>query len=257
MSALLAFNDVSFGYGPRGSAVLEHLSLAIEPGTATAILGPNGAGKSTLLQLATGWLRPRGGQVLLDGQPMQGLPRRLLGRSVSLVPQGEHAPFDYSVLEYVLLARAPHLAPLAMPGPEDERTALAAIRDVGLGRLAHRAVTTLSGGERQLALVARALAQEPRLLLLDEPTSQLDLAHKAQLVRLLRELLARGITLLAATHEPDVAAALATHLVLMREGCVYRAGDFAEVFTPELLSATYGVPVRIACVDGRQVVVWS
>jgi iron complex transport system ATP-binding protein len=257
VTALLAFDDVTFGYGARGATVLEHLSLSIEPGTATAVLGPNGAGKSTLLQLATGWLRPRSGQVLLDGQPTQGLPPRLLGRSISLVPQGEHTPFDYSVLEYVLLARAPHLAPLAMPGPEDERTALAAISDVGLERLAHRAVTTLSGGERQLALVARALAQEPRLLLLDEPTSQLDLAHKAQLVRLLRALVARGITLLAATHEPDLAAALATHLVLMREGQVYRAGAFAHLFTPELLSATYGVPVRIARLHGQQVVVWS
>ena len=257
MTALLAFDEVTFGYGPGGPAVLRQLSLGIERGTATAILGPNGAGKSTLLHLALGWLRARSGRVLFDGQPVGAWPRRLLGQSMSLVPQAERSPFDYSILDYVLLARAPYLAPLAMPGAEDARIARDAIDEVGLGHLCQRAITTLSGGERQLTLVARALAQQPRLLLLDEPTSHLDLAHKAHLVQLMRSLVARGMTLLATTHEPDVAAAMASHLVLMRDGRVDRSGPFAEVFTAAALSATYGVPVRLARVDGQQVVLWA
>ena len=257
MTAFLAFDEVTFGYGPGGPAVLDGLSLAVEPGTATAILGPNGAGKSTLLHLALGWLRARSGQVLLDGQPVGAWPRRRLGQAMSLVPQAERSPFEFTVLDYVLLARAPYLAPLAMPGPEDARIAREAIDEVGLGHVGHRSITTLSGGERQLTLVARALAQQPRLLLLDEPTAHLDLAHKAGLVRLLRGLVGRGMTLLVTTHEPDVAAALATHLVLMRAGRVDRAGPFAEVFTADALTATYGVPVRIAEVEGQQVVLWA
>jgi iron complex transport system ATP-binding protein len=257
MTALLAFDEVTFGYGPSGPAVLRDLSLAIEPGTATAILGPNGAGKSTLLHLALGWLRARSGHVLLDGQPIRAWPRRRLGQTMSLVPQVERSPFEFTVLDYVLLARAPYLAPLAMPGPEDVRIARDAMDEVGLGHLGHRTVTTLSGGERQLTLVARALAQQPRILLLDEPTAHLDLAHKAGLVELLRSLVERGMTLVATTHEPDVAAALASHLVLMRDGQVHRAGRFDEVFTADALGATYGLPLRIVRVDGHDVVLWA
>lgn len=257
MTALLTFDDVTFGYGSGADPVLQRLSLEIESGTATAILGPNGVGKSTLLHLALGWLRARAGRVLLDGRPLGSYPRRRLGQSMALVPQVERTPFEYTVLDYVLLARAPYLAPLAMPGAEDERIAMEAIEEVGLGPLRHRAITTLSGGERQNALVARALAQQPRLLLMDEPTSHLDLAHKVRIVHLVRDRLAAGMTVLLTTHEPDVAAAVATHLVLMRDGRVCGSGPAADVFTAENLSATYGVPVQIARVDGRQAVLWT
>jgi len=256
MSTVLAFEEVTFGYGPDAPAVLRGLSLGVESGTATAILGPNGAGKSTLLHLALGWLRPQRGQVLLDGKPLRSLPRRSIGRSMALVPQAEGMPFDYSVMDYVLLARAPYLAPLAMPGPADEEIAREAMEEVGIAGLAGRSITTLSGGERQNVLVARALAQQPRLLLMDEPTTHLDLAHKVRLVRLLRDRIARGTTVVLTTHEPDVAAAVATHLVLMTDGRVRRAGPLADVFTAEDLSATYGVPVEIASIDGRRVVLW-
>ena len=257
MTGLLRFDEVTFGYGPETRPVLERLSLDIGSGTVTAILGPNGVGKSTLLHLALGWLRARSGRVLLDGRPLAEYPRRTLGQSMALVPQVERTPFDYTVLDYVLLARAPYLAPLAMPGPADERLAREAIEEVGLGRLGHRVITTLSGGERQNALVARALAQQPRLLLMDEPTSHLDLAHKVRLVRLVHDRVARGMTVLLTTHEPDVAAAMATHLVLMRDGQVCGSGELAEIFTSENLTATYGVPVQIARIDGRRAVLWT
>jgi iron complex transport system ATP-binding protein len=256
-AALLSFDHLSFGYQPDAQTVLRAFSLDVQPGSVTAILGPNGTGKTTLLHLALGWLIPQSGRVLLDDRPLGTYSRRDLGRRVALVPQSERIPFDYSILEYVLLGRAPYLAPLAMPGAEDYRISEQVIVQTGLSALGDRAITTLSGGERQLALVARALAQQPRLLLLDEPTSHLDLANKVRLLKLMRELTARGVTLLLSTHEPEVAAAIATHLVLMRDGQVYRAGPLAEVFTAEHLSTTYGVPVSVTQVEGRQIALWT
>ena len=254
---LLAFDHIGFGYPPNGKTVLCALSLEIEPGTVTAILGPNGAGKTTLLHLALGWLAPQSGQVRLNGQPLRHYSRRELGQWMALVPQSERIPFEYSITEYVLLGRAPYLAPLDMPGVQDCRISEQVIEQVGLGHLNGRAITTLSGGERQLALVARALAQQPRLLLLDEPTSHLDLANKVRLLKLMRELAARGVTLLLTTHEPDVAAAIATHLVLMRDGQVYQTGPLHQVFTAEHLSATYNVPVKVTQVDGQRIALWT
>lgn len=256
-AASLFFQDVRFVYPLGSRPVFQQLTLEIAPGTVTAILGPNGAGKTTLLHLALGWLKPQAGGVLLHGRPLAGYSRGELGRELGLVPQSEHSAFEYSLLEYILLGRAPYLKPLEMPGPEDTRIALAALASVGLAGWENRSIARLSGGERQLVLVARALAQQPRFLLLDEPTSHLDLGNKARLVALLRDLVGRGVTILFTTHEPEVAAGLATHLVLMRGGQVLQTGTMAETFTAERLSATYGVPVEVAAVRDRQVVLWG
>ena len=272
MSDVLRFEDVVFAYGPETPLVVGRggggasgaggggrsgFDLAVGAGTVTAILGPNGAGKTTLLHLAMGWLRPRGGRILLEDRSLTEWPRREMGRAVALVPQTERTPFALTVLDYVLLARAPYMATLAMPGPDDVAVARDAIEEVGLAAVAHRPVTSLSGGERQCAILARAFAQQPRLLLMDEPTSHLDLGHKSRLIELLRRCVGRGLTVLLTTHEPDVAAAVATDLVLMRGGLVQRSGALAEVFNADDLSRTYGVQVRIGYVEGRQVVAWT
>ncbi|MBK8023478.1 MAG: ABC transporter ATP-binding protein [Chloroflexi bacterium] len=253
---LLAFHHIDYGYPGNSRAVLRALSLDIQAGTVTAILGPNGVGKTTLLHLALGWLKPQQGKILLDGKPLGSYPRRAVGQWMALIPQTEQIHFEHSILDYVLLGRTPYLAPLAMPGPEDVRIAERALERVGLEALRSRSITTLSGGERQLVLAARALVQQPRLLLLDEPMSHLDLANKARLIQLLRDLVAQGMTLLLTSHEPDVAAALATHIVLMHNGQVYRAGALADVFTSDNLSATYGIPVQVSEIDGRQIALW-
>ena len=176
---------------------------------------------------------------------------------MGLVPQSEHVPFEYSLLEYVLLGRAPYLASLEMPGEKDVEAALQALREVGMGDAYDRSVLNLSGGERQLVLLARALAQQPRMLLLDEPTSHLDLGNKSRLVRILRDLRARGITILFTTHEPDVALALANRVVLMRDGKVLQSGALDEVITSEALSVTYGLPVRVVSAGEQRFVSWN
>jgi iron complex transport system ATP-binding protein len=175
---------------------------------------------------------------------------------MGLVPQSEHIPFEFSLLEYVLLGRAPHLPPLAMPSEADCQIAVEALHRVGHSSMSNRSILSLSGGERQLVLIARALAQQPRVLLLDEPTSHLDLSNKRRLVQLMRELAAQGVTILFTTHEPEVASALATHLVLMQKGQVLETGTLEQVFTTKSLSRLYQMPIEVANLDGRQVALW-
>lgn len=183
--------------------------------------------------------------------------RRALGQRIGLVPQNENIFFEYSLLVYVLLGRAPYLKPLEMPGDEDFEIAIQALGTVGLGDLMHRSVTTLSGGECQLVLVARALVQHPSLLLMDEATSHLDLSNKLCLMELIQELVGQGITVVLTTHEPDMAASVASHLVLMRAGRVEHAGLLEDEFTAERLTETYSVPVEVSEVSGRLIALWG
>jgi len=255
-SSLLSFHQVRFGYNRRSSPVLNGLDLSLKEGCITAILGPNGAGKTTLLYLALGWLKPWAGVINLSGKPIENYSRRALGQQIALIPQSEHIPFEYTVLEYVLLGRAPYLPSLGMPSQADEKIAYEALEKVGIANLFDHSVLGISGGERQLVLAARALAQEPRLLLLDEPTSHLDLSNKYRLVQILRGLQERGTTILMTTHEPDLALAVSDEAILMEKGCVLSAGPTAEVASGENLSRIYRVPVRIIPVEGKKQVVW-
>jgi iron complex transport system ATP-binding protein len=237
--------------------VLNDLSLEIPAGTVTAILGPNGSGKTTLLRLLLGVLRPSQGVVRVAGLPQASYSRRALSRLVGLVPQDEHIPFDFSILEYVLLGRAPYLGPLAMPGRADHQVALEALHTAGLEGMQDRPLPTLSGGERQLAVVARTLAQQPRILLMDEPTAHLDLSNKGRLLEIMRRLVELGTTLVLTTHDPNLASSIAGHAVLMRSGQILDDGPAGSVLTKENLSATYGVPVQVYHLDGRRVILLS
>jgi iron complex transport system ATP-binding protein len=252
--AILSVSGLSFGYNGAKRTVLRDLSLEIAPGTVTAILGPNGSGKTTLLRLLLGVLPSRQGTIRLAGRALRGYSRRERSQLLGLVPQDEHIPFDFSVLEYVLLGRAPYLGPLAMPGEADRQIALDALRTAGLDDLRHRSLPTLSGGERQLAVLARALAQQPRVLLLDEPTAHLDLSNKGRLLAIMRDLAAGGVTLVLTTHDPNLAASIAGRGVLLREGQILGAGPTEWMLTAEKLSATYGVPVQVYHIEGRRVI---
>jgi iron complex transport system ATP-binding protein len=255
--SLLSFDRITFGYNPKNAVVLNKLSLEVQAGITTAILGSNGAGKTTLLYLALGWQKPQSGQILLKGKPLMQYSRKEIGHLIGLVPQSEHITFDFSLLDYVLMGRAPHLEPLEMPGPKDYQIASQSLDMVGLSNLQDRPASALSGGERQLLLIARALAQQPRLLLLDEPTSHLDLANKIHVLDVLHTLVVQGVSILLTTHEPEVAAEIATYLVLMRDGQVQHAGPLVDEFTTEQLTAVYGVPVQVREVLGRRVAIWG
>ncbi len=262
---ILSFRKVSFGYH-LSRPILKDVDFDLRPGQIAAILGPNGAGKTTLLSLTLGWLSAWSGEIYLTGTPLKALPPRERGRRMALVPQSEHTPFDYTVIEYVLMGRAPHLPPLEMPSAKDTEIALNALEQVGIAALAHRPVPQLSGGERQLMLLARALAQltddltprypATRLLLLDEPTAHLDLRNKARIIEIMRRLRDSGVTLLMTNHEPDVVLAIADEVLLMEAGIPPQFGALDEIFTAEALSRTYGIPIRIVQVNGHKQVLW-
>ncbi|MBN1247327.1 MAG: ABC transporter ATP-binding protein [Anaerolineae bacterium] len=252
--AAISLSDVVFTYGGASRALFQGLSLEIPTGTTTAILGPNGSGKTTLLHLILGIVAPTDGVVCLARRPRELYSRRDLGKLIGLVSQNEFIPFNFTVLDYVLLGRAPHLQLLQTPQAEDAALARTVLAEIGLTHLQGRSIQSLSGGERQLAMVARALAQRPRILLLDEPTSHLDLGNKHIVLDIMTRQAAQGVTTVFTTHEPDLAASTASFVVLMREGTVLAAGPTAEILTAPNLTQTYGVPVRVVEVDGRQVI---
>ena len=254
---MISVAGLSFSYNGAKRSVLHDLALEIPEGTITAILGPNGSGKTTLLRVLLGVLRPQQGRILMAGRLQNSYPRREMGKLVGLVPQDEHIPFDFSILEYVLLGRAPYLGTLATPGESDYQAALAALRTAGLSGMEARSLPNLSGGERLLVVVARALAQQPRILLMDVPTAHLDLSTKGRLLAIMRDLVNQGVTLVLTTHDPNLAASVAGHAVLMRDGQVLAAGPPEVTLTAERLSATYAVPVQVFQVDGKRLILLS
>ncbi len=201
-------------------------------------------------------IKTDGGSISIKGKKLQSYSRKEMGRLMGLVPQNEHITFEYSLLEYVLLGGAPHLNALETPGKKDYEAAMTALERVGLEELAGRAVTHLSGGEKQLVLVARSLAQEPEILLLDEPMSNLDLANKLRLIEVLRSLKKEGVTILFTSHEPDVAASISDYLILMGEDNIIEQGDVDKVLTGESLTRTYRIPVDVTEYKGRKIVLW-
>ena len=240
----------TFRYPEAQRPAVDGVSIDVPAGACTAVLGPNGSGKSTLLRLMLGTLSPAAGEVELDGSPVGRWDRGEIARTVGVVPQGEEATFPMSVRELVAMGRYPHLGPWRREGEGDRRAIERAMARCDVLALAHRPVSTLSGGERQRARVARALAQEPAALALDEPTAALDVSHEMAIFELLRELGRGGTTVLLITHNLNLAARYADRLVLLDRGRVAAAGVPAEVLTRETVERVYGWPVRITRHDG-------
>ena len=248
MSGLIA-RGLCGGYGAR--RVVGPVDLQLPVGRCTAVLGPNGAGKSTLLRLLVGILRPTAGEVEVLGRELLSLRRREAARLVGFVPQAVTVAFPLTVYEMVMQGRAPHLGPWRPAGPADEASVEAAIRDLGLAAHRHTPVHTMSGGERQLVLLARALAGEPRLLLMDEPATGLDVRHQLALVDTVRGLVARGVGAAVVLHDWNLARRLADTAVVLDRGLVAAEGPPDEVLTTALVARVFGVTVeRVAASEG-------
>ena len=254
---MISLAEVTVGYGAdRARPVLEKVTVDFPDGAITAILGPNGVGKTTLLNLCLGWLKPWLGSVRVDGSGLGTMGNRQRGRLLSLVPQSDHVPFEYTLLEYVLLGRAPYLQRTQAPRHEDVAAAEDALARVGLVESADRPVLEISAGERQLVLLARSLAQDTRALLLDEPAAHLDPANKRRLVSLLRDQAADGRCVITTVHEPQFAMHVADRVVLLAAGAVAAEGLPDDVMTAQLLSAAYSTPIEVRRVDSRSAFFW-
>jgi iron complex transport system ATP-binding protein len=243
---MLRADRVSFAYRTSAPLVVDDVSLAIAPGDLVGILGPNGSGKTTLLKMLSGTLTPSAGDVQFERRPLSRWSRRELARRIALVPQETHAPFDFTVLDIVLMGRFPHLGTFALEGPADLAIARRALASTGTSAFEARPFATLSGGEKQRVVIASALAQSPELLLLDEPTASLDLGHQLD-VQLLLAALNRDdrVTMVLSTHDLNLAAALCRHLILLRDGRVIAQGPTEDVLTPETVRALYGVDADV------------
>lgn len=243
-TAFLSVRRLAFGYG--GAFRLEDVSFELEAGEILGVIGPNASGKTTLIRLLSKVRQPEHGEIRLGGAPLGRLSRRALARQVAVVPQEMTLAFPFTVEELCLMGRYPHAEGRFFEGPDDRRRAREAMVRVGVLDLAGEPVDTLSGGERQRAILARAVAQEPRLLLLDEPTSHLDLRYQREVVGLLRRLNRdQDLTILLVSHDLNLAAEVADRLLLLARGRVVRIGAPGEVLDESLLEAAYRCPVRV------------
>jgi iron complex transport system ATP-binding protein len=236
--------------------LLDGVSLRVEPGEWLTMIGPNGAGKTTFVHAVAGLRRFDAGHIALSGRPLSSLRDRQRAALVAFVPQTPVVPEGMTVFDYVLLGRVSHRPLLRAETPEDLRVVREAVDRLELGSFCDRAIQTLSGGERQRAVIARALVQEAPLLVLDEPTTGLDLRHQLEVLEALAQLRReRGIAVLATLHDLTLAGRFADRLCLLDAGRLVRCGPPGEVLTAEVLRAHYGVDVTVLDVDGTPVVV--
>lgn len=245
MTPLLAAVDLAIGHGAR--MVAHDLRLALLPGTVTVLLGPNGGGKTTLLRTLLGLLPPLAGRVLLDGHDLAGQSRASVARRLAYVPQASSGGFAYKAREVVAMGRAARLPLLAAPGHRDRELAEAALVRLGVRHLAERPVTTLSGGERQLVLIARALVQEAACVVMDEPTASLDFGNQALVLEQVRGLAQGGLAVLLTTHHPDHAFLVADQVALLaRDGTLIGPGVPDVMITTHSLRMMYNVEAAVA-----------
>jgi iron complex transport system ATP-binding protein len=250
----LQAHDLSIGY--RGHRVGSNISLDLEAGQILCLLGPNGAGKTTLFRTLLGLLPPLGGEILLGPDRLETLRPADIAQRMAYVPQAHITEFSFTVLDVVLMGRTARLKTFASPGASDERVAREKLDALGIADLALHDYTRISGGQRQLALIARALAQEAPILVLDEPTASLDFGNQAMVLARIRDLATHGYGIVLSTHDPDHALLVATRVAMIAEGGLRALGPPEEVVTAQMLSAIYRTDVRVEeTSSGRRVCV--
>jgi iron complex transport system ATP-binding protein len=240
MTTLLRVNGVHFSY--QGHSVLRQTTFALEEGSCSALIGTNGVGKTTLLRIAAGVLRPVSGNVTLHGRPMESISVKEVARTVALVPQQLELPFDFTVQQVVEQGRTPHIGRLRGPGREDRMAVDRALGLADVSSLRHRIFNELSGGERQRVKIALGLAQQPRLLLLDEPTQNLDIGRQVELIDLLHYLRAEGITILASMHDLHLVDKNFSTVLLLSPGQPLASGSPEQMLKPSVLERAFQCP---------------
>jgi len=240
----LQISQVYFSY--LDGLVLHDINLSIRAGEMIGLVGPNGSGKTTLIKLVSGILKPSQGEIRLDGSSLSRLSRKSVARSLAVVPQQFHIPFAFTVGEVVTLGRIPFLKAFAEESKVDRQFVANALELVGISELKERRFDELSGGERQKVILAMALAQQPRLLLLDEPIVHLDIAHQAEILELVKGFnVEQGLTVIGAMHDLNLAALYFDRLVLLKEGRVWADGTPAQVLTEDIIREVFSASVRV------------
>jgi iron complex transport system ATP-binding protein len=240
----------SLAFGFPGRTIGRDVSFSLNAGEVMCVLGPNGGGKTTLFRTLLGLLAPHGGAIRLEKASIESLSRTEMAKLIGYVPQGHSGYFAYTVRDFVLMGRTAHVGIFASPSKKDHAVAEGVIASLGMAHLADRPVTEISGGERQLALVARALAQEPRLLLLDEPTANLDFGNQVRVLERIAALARTGIAILFSSHDPDHAFLCAQRALLLAEGRALELGAPRDVIRADTLQRLYGVSVQVLPLAG-------
>lgn len=248
----ITIENIGFSYAD-GRPIFQDVSFAIEPGNVIAILGPNGAGKTTLLNCLANLRAPSGGRICIDGKPMGQMPVRQVAQAIGFVPQLIVPTFSYTVLDYVVTGCAPHLGMLERPKQEHYDIAAEALERMRITHLAHKNYTEISGGERQQASIARAIAQHPAVILMDEPTAHLDYGNQFRVLEVIHSMAENGFGVAFTTHNPDHALSIRGSVAVMGRGGNFRFCESADVLSEEFLRELYGVPLEIREIEGRRV----
>ncbi|MEW5706845.1 MAG: ABC transporter ATP-binding protein [Actinomycetota bacterium] len=243
MKPILEVKDLSIEYGNR--SVVSQMELSLKNGNFLAIVGPNGSGKTTLLRAISKVLKPKTGVIYVDGSDIAPLSRRSLARKVAVVPQESLTAFSFTALQVVMMGRTPHLSRWQTEGALDYDIAKDAMQMANCWHLRDRPINELSGGEKQRVIIAQALAQEPKLILLDEPTLHLDIGQQLEIMELLKQLSADGLSILAVLHDLNIAAYYADHLMLVKEGRIEAVGSPQEIVTENNIRRVFGITVEV------------
>ena len=242
----LIIRNASCGYGDKN--IIKDISIEIKSGEILCILGPNGVGKTTLFKTILGFLKLQSGEILLDNENIRSWSKKRLAKAISYVPQSHTPPFPFSVFDVVLMGRAAHLDMFASPSKKDKEIAEQAIDTLKISYLKNSIYTQISGGERQMVLIARALAQQAKIMVMDEPTSNLDFGNQIRVLQQINNLASKGFGVIMTSHFPDHAFLCSTKAALMQKNNAFIIGNVDEVITEENLKCAYGINVKIISV---------